>query len=75
MKDRTVGDIVKKATDIQKKCRKLDKMYIDLSQAVNLIQCNLGLLEEERREMQHESDEWKMDIEKQIFNNLKKEKR
>jgi len=75
MKDRTVEDIVKKATDIQKKCRKFDKMYIDLSQAVNLIQCNLGLLEEERREMQHESDEWKMDIEKQIFNNLKKEKR
>ncbi len=74
MKDRTVEDIVKKATDIQKKCRKLDKIYIDLSQAVNLIQCNLGLLEGERRKMQHESDEWKIDIEKEIFNNLKKEK-
>lgn len=74
MKDCTVKDIIKKATDIQKKCRKLDKMYIDLSQAVNLIHCNLGLLEEERRKMQHESDEWKMDIEKEINDNLKKEK-
>ena len=72
MKDRTVEDIVKKATEIRKKCRKLDRMYIDLSQAVNLIQCNLGLLEEENKKMQHESDEWKMDIEKEINNNLKK---
>ena len=74
MKDCTVEDIVKKATDMQKKCRKLDKMYIDLSEAVNLIQCNLGLLEVERQKMQHESDEWKMDIEREIYDNLKNEK-